>query len=1215
MVIYVQRKEGFDFLAQRLCCELRELLSLPRLKKITITNAYLLQGVLAQNLEAAQEIFYEPQTEELTHTIDLLDCDAHFVIQTLQGQFDPRSHAAMQCLQMLNPQASRPLVEHASIYKLYGKLTPADESQILSYLINPLENHAISLPLKPSQTRLDTPLDLDLPHFAVLKDPQSLIAKYHLCLSPEDLKLICKQLPSPNLLELKILDTYWSDHCRHTTFLTELEVSTEDSLAQEIFAQYLQMRQELDHHKPITLMDLSTIMARWLKTHNKASSLVQSAENNACTLAIDVKTPQGDKPYFLFFKNETHNHPTEIEPFGGASTCIGGAIRDPLSARGFVYAGMRISGCANPLEPIKDTQKGKLPQRKIAHGASQGFSAYGNQIGVATGLVYEVYHKGYKAKHLELGAVLGIAPRENVQSLEPELGDLIVLIGGKTGRDGCGGASGSSLSHNAHSLQFCGAQVQKGDATEERKLQRLMLNPNFSRLIKRCNDLGAGGVSVAIPEMALSGVQIHLDRMPTKYEGLSALDLALSESQERMAMLIDAKDLKTFQALCERENVLSTPIATITQSQKLEVFFQDRLVASIPMALLQSHGAPRRAQAHISTPSTPNKRIYTFLSGLKALCLDLNFCSQRGLVEKFDSSIGSNTIFMPLGGKYQATPIQAMAHLIPFEKTSTCSLVAFGFDPHTCELDVIKGGYLAVIEAVCKLVACGAKFEEIYLSFQEYFESLGTDKYKWGKPLGVLLGAFLAQKRLGIACIGGKDSMSGSFEHLSVPPSFICFAFCAQDATYLISPEFKAPHHFLYLIQAPLDPHGLPYELEKVFACVHSLILQGVVLSAYALTRGGVAAAIIQMSLGNKIGVELEETLPLETLFEPHYGCFVLESTQELDHGIKLGKTSAQAHIQRGADCLPLASLLEMLEKPLESIYPTQAPMPQAYKLPPASPQARPAPARIKIAKPRVLLLVFPGTNCEYDTQRAFEQVGARVQMLIVPNLSPKHMADGITRIQEALKQTQILFLSGGFSGGDEPDGAGKMIKAFFSNPHLQEATARLLEQQDGLIGGICNGFQALVKLGLLPFGKITPSQASHPTLLHNSILRHQSKIVRIKVISNRSPWLAYTQVGAIYTVPISHTEGRFFASQEMLGQLAKNDQIATQYVDLDGAPNPCIDFNPNGSLCNIEGITSPCGRVFAKMGHTERNRPYLYKNIPGNFEMEIFKAAVDYYN
>uniref|UniRef100_UPI000EB25AD0 AIR synthase-related protein n=1 Tax=Helicobacter vulpis TaxID=2316076 RepID=UPI000EB25AD0 len=934
MIIYVQKKAGFDVLAQNLCAQLRAHLALPQLERVAIINAYLVENITPEDLARARDIvFSQPQVDDLLEDLDLSDCGAHFAIQTLKGQFCPRSHAAMICLQMLNPQVPTPLVEHASIYKLYGCLNSADVQRVRDYLINPLENHQVALPLARARALTPTPPPQDIFDLKAIPNKEAFIAQHHLALCRADLDHIAATLPKPNFLELKILDTFWSDHCRHTTFHTELEISAEYPLAQEILARYMATRQELQHDKPISLMDLSTLMAKSLKAKNRARAWVVGAENNACTLAIQCNTPQGPKPYYLFFKNETHNHPTEIEPYGGASTCIGGAIRDPLSARGFVYAGIRISGCANPLEPISDTLAGKLPQRKIALGASEGFSAYGNQIGIATGLVAELYHPGYKAKHLELGAVVGCAPQDHVRYAEAQEGDVIVLVGGRTGRDGLGGASGSSQAHHAQSLEICGAQVQKGDAPQERKLQRLIRHPKFCQLIKRCNDFGAGGVSVAIPELAPNGVRIHLHAMPTKYTGLSPFDLALSESQERMAMLIEAKDLATFQAYCESEGVLSTPIAQITSSQHLEMYFDDRLMARIPMSLLHSHGARRFAKAHIPTPPTPPKPHYNFIQDLKRLATDLNHGSQRGLVEKFDSTIGSNTIFMPLGGRYQATPIQAMAHTIPFEETSTCSLVAFGFDPFTCAQDPIKGGYMAVVESVCKLIACGAEFADIYLSFQEYFQSLGTQAHKWGQVAGVLLGAFLAQQRLQIACIGGKDSMSGSFEDLSVPPSFICFAFCAQESTHLISPEFKAPGHHLYLISPPLDAHGLPCDLEAIFHTLHAHIVQGVVLSAYALNAQGVAHALWKMALGNRIGVVLEPTLSLETLFGPHYGGFVVESTQELSWGLKLGYTSQQPYLQYQTQQISLADL-DALE-PLCALYPTHAPSPPKTPLPP----------------------------------------------------------------------------------------------------------------------------------------------------------------------------------------------------------------------------------------------------------------------------------------
>lgn len=1216
--LYVQKREGFDFEAKHLQEELKELFSLSCLEKISIINQYSLTHISSQDLENAKEvIFAEPQVDEILDALNLDDCDACFAIKILKGQFDPRSDSAKQCLQMLLGNESVE-VEHTKIYKLYGAISSQEREKILSYLLNPLETQEVKLDSKPIPQAQISP-ELTPPiieDFLELEDFESLICKYRLSLDAQDLKLIqsfLRQAQKPlNLLELKIIDTYWSDHCRHTTFFTQFqEVSFEDPLAEQIYQDYLQMRDKLQRTKPITLMDLSTIMSTYLKP--KLSSLVQGEENNACTLSIQVKTPQGSKPYYLFFKNETHNHPTEIEPFGGASTCIGGAIRDPLSARGYVYAGMRISGSANPLEPISQTREGKLPQRKIALSSSEGYSSYGNQIGVATGMVEEFYHEGYKAKHLELGAVLGAAPQEHIISQTPQKGDMIMLIGGETGRDGCGGATGSSQAHHANSLSLCGAEVQKGNAPQERKIQRFFRNKNVTRLIKRCNDFGAGGVSIAVPELA-EGVEIFLDKIPCKYEGLSIFDLALSESQERMAVVIAPEHLELFQTLAEEENLQSTPIARVTDDGYVTMKYQDKIVASISRELLQSNGATKYAKAHISKPKPISSANHTFVQGFQNLAQDLNVCCKQGLIEKFDSTIGSNTIFMPLGGKYQITPIQAMAHKIPFEDTTTCSIASYGFNPYLCEQDPCRGGYLAVIESVCKLIACGAKFEEIYLSFQEYFESLRQDTLKWGKPLATLLGAFLAQKRLGICAIGGKDSMSGSFEELNVPPTFVSFAFSATDSSLLISPEFKSPHHFVYWIKPELDSFGLPNNLEKHFQNISSLIEQKIILSAYTPTFGGVAEAIMKMCFGNKIGFVFEDSVCMEEIFSLSYGSFVIESTQKLDFGVKLGETSSHPSITYKDSSLSLEELLELYQKPLRSLYKTDAPSLQIPLAPIEKTNASYTASYLKHLKPRVILPVFFGTNCEYDTQRAFEEAGAEVQTLIIANRTNEQIQESIHKMQKALRDSQILFLSGGFSGGDEPDGSAKMIKSFFYNQTLKEEIERFLSQQDGLIGGICNGFQALIKLGLVPFGKIIPSRPSHPTLLHNAILRHQSKIVQIKVCSNASPWLSQTQIGEIFSVPISHGEGRFYASKEMIDTLIQKGQIATQYVDLEGNPSACIDYNPNGSIYAIEGIISEDGRVFGKMGHTERTGKNLYKNIQGNFEMKIFKGAVEYF-
>ncbi|WP_199769584.1 phosphoribosylformylglycinamidine synthase [Helicobacter pametensis] len=1213
---YVQKRKGFDFEAQHLLEELREILSLPHLRQIAIINQYRIDDISPQDLIKAQEIVLsEPQVDEVLNELAFDDCDAYFAIQIQEGQFDPRSDSAKQCLQMLLGKDLN--IKHTKIFKLYGHITAQEREKILSYLINPLETQEVQLDSSHQKTPLQTPSTLTSPpnldDFLELEDFKPLIQAHRLSLDVDDLLLIQKhyknQKKTPNLLELKIIDTYWSDHCRHTTFFTHItEVSFEDSLAQKIYGDYLQIREELQWKKPITLMDLSTIMSSYLKP--KLSSLVQGEENNACTLSIQVKTPQGDKPYYLFFKNETHNHPTEIEPFGGASTCIGGAIRDPLSARGYVYAGMRISGSANPLEPIEQTREGKLAQRKIALSSSDGFSSYGNQIGVATGMVEEFYHEGYKAKHLELGAVLGAAPQENIITQTPKKGDIILLIGGETGRDGCGGATGSSQSHHIDSLKLCGAEVQKGNAPQERKIQRFFRNKEVTRLIKRCNDFGAGGVSIAIPELAES-VEIDLDKIPCKYEGLSVFDLALSESQERMAVLIAPEHLERFQTLADAEKLQSTPIARVSDDGYVRMKYFDEVVVCISRELLASNGATKFAKAHIAKPKTPKSRSFDFIQDYQNLAQDLNVCSQKGLVEKFDSTIGGNTIFMPLGGKYQATPIQAMAHKIPFEETTTCSIASYGMNPFLCEQDPCRGGYLAVVESVCKLIASGAKFEEIYLSFQEYFESLKQDEGKWGKPLAALLGAFLAQKRLGICAIGGKDSMSGSFEELSVPPTFVSFAFSSSDSSLLISPEFKAPNHFVYWIKPRLDEFGLPCDLEEIFHPLSKLIEQKKIISAYTPTYGGVAEAVMKMCLGNRIGFEFADHIKNEEIFTQCYGSFIVEATQELDIGIKLGCTTMISQIALGSQKLSLMELLRLYEQPLESVYKTQ--ISQPIQCPPIPPHSHPIlQANLKYAKPRVVIPVFFGTNCEYDTQRAFEKAGAEVETLVIATDSG--FKESLHNMQQALKNAQILFLAGGFSGGDEPDGSAKMIKTFFSNPLIQDTLSTFLHHQDGLIGGICNGFQALIKLGLLPFGQVTPSLPSHPTLLHNAILRHQSKIVNIKVCSNSSPWLSQTQIGEIYSVPISHGEGRFYAQQEILEELIQNGQIATQYVDFEGNPSGHIDFNPNGSIYAIEGITSKDGRVFGKMGHTERVGKNLYKNITGNFEMRIFEGAVGYF-
>ncbi|ANV98048.1 phosphoribosylformylglycinamidine synthase [Helicobacter enhydrae] len=1191
--IYVQKKEAFAYEAEKLAQEIRELLAIQTLEKLEIINVYSIDGVCKQDLQKVQEIvFCEPQVDEMLEELSLQDCDFFFGIAPLEGQFDKRSYSAIQCLQMLNLPPTT--LKHHQVFKLYGTLTQAQQEAILSYLINPIESTEVFGKSHHTPQATD-----DVPQAPIN-------------LAAEDLKLIEQYLQHPNPLELKIIETYWSDHCRHTTFLTEISsIAFEDPLAEQIYQDYLQTRKELGRQKPISLMDLGTIMSAYLTSQGKAKSIAQTEEQNACTLEINVTTPKGDEKWYLFFKNETHNHPTEIEPFGGASTCIGGAIRDPLSARGYVYAGMRISGSANPLESISQTRKGKLPQRSIAIKSSDGFSSYGNQIGVATGMVEEIYHEGYKAKHLELGAVLGATPKEWVSSQAPQSGDVIVLLGGKTGRDGCGGASGSSLSHNIHSLSTCGSEVQKGNAPEERKIQRLFCNPNAIKLIKRCNDLGAGGISVALCELA-DGLEIHLDQISCKYEGMTAYDLTLSESQERMAILLNPNDVALFAKLAEEENLECRCIAKVIDEKVIIFYHHQQVVAKLPKALLTSNGAKRSTAVQITRPKESTKKQYNFIQDFQSLAQDLNICSKRGLIEKFDSTIGGNTIFMPLGGKYQSTPIQAMAHKIPFAQTTTCSVASFGFNPFLCEQNPLKGGYFAVIESVCRLIATGVKFEEIYLSFQEYFEKLGEDPVKWGKPFATLLGAFLAQKRLEICAIGGKDSMSGTFEELNVPPTFVSFAFAASDCTHLIAPEFKSHDSFVYLIKPELDTNHLPTNLKPHFDLIHSLIKEHKALSCYTPTFGGIAGAILKMCLGNRIGFAFED-VALEEIFDMSYGSFIIESKQKLPL-LLLGKTTLAPHITHKQTSLSLDVLSELYEQPLQSVYPTQTQHASTpTTLPPAKHTPAPTPLQ-KYAKPRVLLPVFFGTNCEYDIQYAFEEAGAEVEILVLQNLTQEHIKQSIKNFSASLKRSQILFLSGGFSGADEPDGSAKMIKTFFFNPKIKESISHFLESQDSLIGGNCNGFQALVKLGLLPFGKILPSQADHPTLLHNTLLRHQSKIVRVKVCSNSSPWLSQMQIGEIYSLPISHGEGRFYAQDSVIEELARNGQIAMQYVDLEGNVSNDIRYNPNGSSYGIEALTSQDGRIFGKMGHPERYKPNLLKNIQGNFDMQIFKGAVHYF-
>jgi phosphoribosylformylglycinamidine synthase len=1021
----------------------------------------------------------------------------------------------------------------------------------------------------------------------------------------------------PTLTEIRMIDTYWSDHCRHTTFGTIIDsFEIEDELVKAGFERYLNIRKELSRTKPVTLMDIATIGAKYLRKNGYLEKLDESEEVNACTVKVKVDVDGKDEGWLFLFKNETHNHPTEIEPFGGAATCIGGAIRDPLSGRSYVYQAMRVTGAGDPTVPISETLPGKLPQRKIVTTAAAGYSSYGNQIGLATGLVDEIYHSGYIAKRMEIGAVVGAAPEKNVRRETPAPGDVIVLLGGRTGRDGCGGATGSSKSHTLASLESCGAEVQKGNAPEERKLQRLFRNFEAARLIKRCNDFGAGGVSVAIGELA-DGLKINLEAVPKKYEGLDGTELAISESQERMAVVLDKGDLERFMELAAAENLEATVVAEVSEAPRLTMTWRGKTIVDISRDFLNSNGAEKHTKIAVPRGSFPEKQSSNFTERMMALAGDLNVCSKRGMSERFDSTIGAGTVLMPFGGKYQRTPAQAMAAKLPVldGETKTCSVMAYGYNPYIFEKSQYIGAYLAVIESVSKLIASGASLSDCYLTFQEFFGSPRNVPERWGKPFAALLGALSAQLDLKLAAIGGKDSMSGSFEGIDVPPTLVSFAVSVCSAENIISPEFKKSGSKVSLLLPEYGENGLPKaeSLLKNFALVSKLIANKKVISAYTPAFGGVAAGIMKMCFGNRLGIKIEDNIEYGTLFDYRYGAFIIETESEVI-GEALGTTTDSYEIAYKSDNISLEKIENIYENRLEGIFPCNK-VGEKQKVESFNFETRSAVKPvIKIAKPKVLITVFPGTNTEYDTARMFENAGAKASVAVISNLTPKALAESVDRIAAEIKSSQIMFLPGGFSGGDEPDGSGKFITSFFRNAKITDAVHELLNKRDGLIGGICNGFQALIKLGLVPYGYITDMKEDCATLTYNTIGRHQSKLVRTRIASVKSPWLSACEVGDIHTVAISHGEGRFICPDELLLKLSENGQIATQYVDLSGEPTMDIQFNPNGSLLAIEGITSPDGRIFGKMGHTERSGALLYKNVPGFFDNGMFKSATKYF-
>ena len=1238
--IYAEKKLPYAVEAAALLEELRELLELPGLTGLRLLNRYDVEGVDETLFhQSVSTVFSEPTVDEVYEELPAGD-DILFAVEALPGQYDQRADSAAQCIQFISA-GERPTVRSAKVYLLSGALSGEELEKIKAYVINPVESREAALE-KPETLAVTYEIPsrvATVEGFTTLDETglADLLDSLGLAMDLDDLKFLQSyfrdtERRDPTITEIRVVDTYWSDHCRHTTFSTHLDkVEITDLRVAEAYERYLADRvevygEEKAAKRPQTLMDMATIGTKVLKKRGLLPELDESEEINACSIHVPAQVDGKTEDWLLMFKNETHNHPTEIEPFGGAATCIGGAIRDPLSGRSFVYQAMRVTGAADPTVPVSQTIPGKLPQRKLTTTATHGYSSYGDQIGLATGIVDELYHPGYAAKRMEIGAVVGAAPAKNVRREVPAPGDVIVLLGGRTGRDGCGGATGSSKSHNKESLTTCGAEVQKGNAPEERKLQRLFRDPEATALIKRCNDFGAGGVSVAIGELA-DGLAITLDAVPKKYEGLDGTELAISESQERMAVVLAPEDADRFIAMAHRENREATKVAVVTAEPRLTMDWKGKRIVDLSREFLSSNGAEKHAGAWVGKTSVaPRTHTGSLEEKLRALVTDLNVCSKKGMSEWFDSTIGAATVVMPFGGERQLTPIQTMAAKLPVltGQTETCSGMAWGYNPVITSQSPYQGAYLAVVESLCKLVAAGFSKDHAYMTFQEYFERLGTDPKRWGKPLAALLGALQAQADLGVAAIGGKDSMSGSFEDLDVPPTLVSFAISWGKAGKVISPEFKQAGSRLVWLAPRSNREGSvqpePQSLLALFRQVEGLISEGKVLSASTPTYGGIAEQLFKSCLGNRLGFRLDDGFAPGRLFCYAYGGFILELAEGAkipENAELLGLVTEEYAFAAQGEKVDLEILTALYEDRLEQVFPYHTTV-QTQKVPMETftykmAEKRAAP-KTRIAKPKALIPVFPGTNCEYDTARALERAGIEASILVVRNLTGQDVAESAAAMAAAIRESQLVVIPGGFSGGDEPDGSGKFITAFFRSPAVKESVRELLQVRDGLMCGICNGFQALIKLGLVPYGDIVDTGEDSPTLTYNVIGRHQSMLVRTRVASNRSPWFSRTAPGEIYTVAVSHGEGRFVAPAETALALAKNGQVATQYVDLAGKPTLDVRYNPNGALFAIEGITSPDGRVLGKMAHLERSGKDLYRNVPGNKQMPLFEGAADYF-
>ena len=1223
---FVEKKPGFDGAAQALCRELTEQLGVRGLERVRVLNRYDVEGVDAAVYAAARTaVFSEPQVDAIWDEAmpPVEGPHALTAVEALPGQYDQRADSAAQCIQLMTG-GDRPAVAAAAVYVLLGQVPDADLEKVKKYLINPVESREASLD-KPATLTQIYPVPGDVPVLEGFRARTEealgeVLEQYGLAMDRNDLKFFQDYMRDeegrdPTVTELRLVDTYWSDHCRHTTFATHLDrVEIEAPAVRAAYERYLAARVEVygpekAARRPQTLMDLATIGAKTLKKRGLLPELDESQEINACSIHVPAVVDGQEQDWLLMFKNETHNHPTEIEPFGGAATCIGGCIRDPLSGRVYVHQAMRVTGGGDPRVPMDQTLEGKLPQRKIAQTAAAGYSSYGNQIGLATGHVAEVYHPGYVAKRLECGAVVGAAPAGHVVREEPAPGDVVILLGGRTGRDGIGGATGSSKSHDRKSLDTMASEVQKGNAPEERKIQRLFRRGDVTRLIKRCNDFGAGGVSVAIGELA-DGLSIDLDAVRKKYDGLDGTELAISESQERMAVVVAPADVDALLAAAARENLEAYPVASVTAEPRMVMTWRSQTVASLSRAFLNTNGAAKHAR--VSVPQADAAPERAAFSTLREMASSLKCASRRGLTERFDGSIGAGSVLMPFGGKTQRTPAQAMAALFPVEpgqETGQASVMAWGCDPEALSADPYQGAKDAVYASVAKLVAAGADYRKAYLTLQEFFEKLRDEPARWGKPFAALLGALDAQLELGCAAIGGKDSMSGTFNDLDVPPTLISFAIAPIQAGEVLSPEFKEAGHPVYLfVGDALAEHPL-----AAWDKLRELHKAGKVKSAWAVEHG-FAEAVMNMSFGNRIGFAMGSDVDTNW-YTPWPRSIVAELTEEIDFplAIRLGVTTAEPVITIGGDSAPIDELLALNERVLEDVYPTRA-----GESAPARTlswdKRSPAVCKSKTARPRVAIPVFPGTNCEYDSARACLRAGLEPEIVVVRNLTASALEESALALEKAIRAAQILFLPGGFSGGDEPDGSAKFICSFFRNPRLTDAVHDLLKNRDGLMLGICNGFQALVKLGLAPYGEIRPMEESCPTLTFNDIGRHQSRYVTTRVASVNSPWMLKSQVGDLHTIPISHGEGKFVCPGDLLRELIAHGQVATQYVDAQGQPSMDIDANPNGSVGAVEGIFSPDGRVFGKMGHSERRGDFVAKNIPGDKFQPIFESGAAYF-